>query len=1036
MSRLFPVFKIFLMVAGLGLAVRLPAQETQIPPQTNPAGTNIPEGQLPDLQNRIQQLRDAGVPDSEILKRIQSQSGGIPGITQPVSPSQAGSVSPIGSAQENIQLEGTQEVLDGEDDDYDDKPETITQVFIPPGEPSNIFGHAMFRDTTQNFIKALSPVPAENYVVGAGDRFTITIWGCSELSESLTIAADGAVFRTYIGKIYLAGLTYKKAVAILEERYRGIVSSCAQIEVFMGRSQRTLSVNIVGEVYRPGSYQINAAVPAFNALFEAGGITNIGSVRNILIKRGGRTIQILDVYDFLINGNEEPIYLQDNDFIYVPVQEKVVTVEGAVKRAMDFELRESENLKDLIRFTGGLNYDALRNDAQISRLENGREVLINFHLDSILTSSDRDYRLLGGDKLIIRTLNKGAYNIVQIFGNLEYPGTYQLLPGERVSDLIRRAGGLGMDAYLDRAYIIRIVPTSDEVLYIPVNLNNIFEGASPENNLELQYFDALMIFSKSEFRDQRFIEVTGQVRKPGTFQTHPTMTLKDLLFLTGGLRENADFNNVELLLITKPEDLAETSLLGKDDTNNETEGAETPTPIADQPILEPGPEDQIIRRIAIDKNWQEDPMIDTLLIHGFNMLRIYSIYDFIHYKFIDIEGSVKNPGRFQITQGMTVKDLLYMAGGLTQDADVNEVELYRDIDPEEMGLYGTGTNKREIERIRIDKDWQNGHIVDSIEVAGYRKMVIRSERDFLSQGFIEVKGLVNKPGRFEVLPNMSLLDVIYMAQGIKMEADFENIELSRIIETIDETGEVVPVPWLLKKVSINQNWQEDSTLDQIRVNSFDQVFIRKNPYFELQESVFITGEVINEGEYLKAQKDEPLSSLVGRAGGITSLADLKGSHLNRVGIGNVALKLDKALRRPGSKYDIHLLEGDTLIIPPRLDIVRISGNVLKPGTTVLYEPGKKKLKYYVNLAGGYDRRSHKKMTTVSYVDGRVKRTKKFLVIRDYPKIEQGSVIEVAVKPEKGKFEFRPWEKIPLAEIISTTTSLLTFILLIDTIRNR
>ncbi|MEZ4777369.1 MAG: SLBB domain-containing protein [Bacteroidia bacterium] len=1032
MSRLFPAFKIFLIVAVLTLSGQIFAQDPQIPPQSNPAGTSIPESQLPDLQNRIQQLRNAGVPDSEILKRLQSQQGGIPGITQPLSPGQGSTGLPAQPTidPQNVQLEGTQDVLDEENADFDDKPEEITPVFIPPGAPSNIFGHQMFQDTTQNFIKSPAPSPSEDYIVGAGDKFTITIWGCSELSESLTIAADGAVYRTYIGKLYLAGLTYKKAVSILEERYKSIVSSCSKIEVFMGRSQRTISVNIVGEVYRPGAYQINAAIPAFNALFEAGGVTNIGSVRNILIKRNGRTIQVLDIYDYLVNGEDKPIYLQDNDFIYVPVQEKVVTVEGAVRRAMDFELKEGENLKDLIRFTGGLNYDALRSDAQIARLENSREVLINFHIDSILTSPNKDFRILGGDKLIIRTLNKGAFNIVQVFGNLEYPGTYQLLPGERVSDLLRRAGGLGMDAYLDRAYIIRIVPTSDEVLYIPVNLNGIFDGASPENNIELQYFDALMVFSKSEFRDQRYIQVTGQVRKPGTFQTHPTMTLKDLLFLTGGLKENADFNNVELLLVTKADDVSETNLIPE----GGDAGAEVvETSVADET---PGPEDQIIRRIAIDKNWQQDPAIDTLLVHGYNMLRIYSVFDFIHYKFIDIEGAVKNPGRFQISQGMTVKDLLYLAGGLTQDADVNEVELYLDIDPEEMGLYGTGTNKREIRRIRIDKNWQQGSIVDSIQVAGYKKMVIRSERDFLSEGFVEVKGLVNKPGRYEVRPNMSLLDLIYMAEGVKMEADFENIELSRIIETVDETGEIIPVPWLLKKVSIQQNWQEDSLLDQIKVNSFDQVFVRKNPYFELQESVFITGEVINEGEYLKAQKDEPLSSLVGRAGGITALADLKGSYLNRERIGKVALRLEKALRHPGSKYDIHLLEGDTLVIPPRLDIVRISGNVLKPGTTVLFEPGKKKLKYYVNLAGGYDRRTQRRMTTVSYVDGRVKRTKRILWVKDYPKIDQGSVIEVAVRPEREKKPFRPWEKIPISEIISTTTSLLTFILLIDTIRNR
>lgn len=1051
MNRLFLLIKIFLILLGMSSATLAqgqnpPGTQTPTPPVNSPGtggengGTNVSPGQVLDLSDRIQQLRDAGVPDGEILRQIQIQQG-IPGLTAPIDPNASqgdGTTDPPSNqtASDSDQtMEGEDDVLDGEDAEAEDKPEDINKEFLPPPDFSNIYGHHIFRDTTIDFGLRLSPTPEDDYIIGPGDMFTVSAWGTSELTENLLVREDGSVYRPYMGKLYVGGLTYAKAIEILERKYRGIVSSTANLEIFMGKSRRSISVNIVGEVFRPGAYTINAAVPAFNALFESGGVTNIGTVRNIQVKRNGATIQVIDIYDYLINGNDKPVYLQDNDFIYVPVQGKIAEVEGAVLKPKKYELKEDENLKTLISFSGGLKFDAMRSDAQVSRIENSREVLINFPLDSILENSSKDFRIQNGDKLTIKTLNKGAFNVVQVFGNLEYPGTYQLRPGERVSDLINHAGGLLMDAYLDRAYIVRIVPVTGEVLYIPVDLNNIFGNTSSENNLELQYFDLLMVFSKSQFRDERFINVQGQVRNPGTFQTYPGMTLKDLLYLSGGLKEDADFNNIELSVITKPEDV-DGDLLIEEGMETETEGAET-EPVVNEIEVAPAPGDQLIRRIAIDKDWQNDPVIDTVKIHGFSSLMIYSKYDFIFKKFIDVEGSVNKPGKYQIIKGMTVKDLLYQAGGLTEDADVNEVELYVDIDQEEMGYYGTATDKKEIIRIKIDKDWQLGSIVDSIEVAGYKKMVIRSESDFFSQGFVEVKGLVNNPGVFPVSPNMTLLDLLYMAEGPRMEADFENIELSRIIETMDGSGEIIPVPWLIKKIAINQNWQDDPALSKVKVNSFDQVFIRKNPYFELQESVFISGEVINEGEYHKARKSEPLSSLVGRAGGITELADLKGSYLAREGIGNVALKLHKALRRPGSKYDIHLLEGDTLVIPPRLDIVTITGNVLKPGTTVLYEPGKKRLKYYVNLAGGYDRRTAKRMNTVSYVDGRVKRTKKFFVFKSYPKIEQGSVIEVAQKPEKaGKQPFRPWEKIPIQEIIATTSSVLTFILLIDTIRSR
>ena len=151
-------------------------------------------------------------------------------------------------------------------------------------------------------------------------------------------------------------------------------------------------------------------------------------------------------------------------------------------------------------------------------------------------------------------------------------------------------------------------------------------------------------------------------------------------------------------------------------------------------------------------------------------------------------------------------------------------------------------------------------------------MVIRSETDFFQQGYVDIKGLVNKPGNYPVLPQMSLKDLIYMAEGLKMEADFDNIELSRVFISASETGELIPVPITINTITSTQNWQIDPLLDSIKINAFDQVIVRKNPNFRLQESVFLEGEIWVEGEYNKASKDERLNSLVERAGGITELA--------------------------------------------------------------------------------------------------------------------------------------------------------------------
>ena len=186
------------------------------------------------------------------------------------------------------------------------------------------------------------------------------------------------------------------------------------------------------------------------------------------------------------------------------------------------------------------------------------------------------------------------------------------------------------------------------------------------------------------------------------------------------------------------------------------------------------------------------------------------------------------------------------------------------------------------------------------------------------------------------------------------------------------------------------------------------------------------------GHYMISES-EKLSSFVSRAGGLTPIAYPKGASITRPDIGSISINLEKALKQPNSKYNISLLPGDQLIIPPKVNTVLIQGNVLKPETLVLFEPGKKSFKYYVNLAGGFDRRTKKKYSTVTYVDGKTKRVKNVLLgIKSYPKIEQGSVIEIAGKPEKVGGFLRGISRISIQDILASATAVLTFYLLIDT----
>lgn len=1022
-------------------------------PQSAPGlGEGQPAANSQAVQGRTQELRDAGVPEAQIQQILDQASA-------------AGATPADGTDnQETDPAETTDSETDAADSDnaeastdQDAPPEAREELQLSAAEVAaaaqkrrqdsiraarnKIFGQDVFTNPQYNFRRASSQVPQAGYLIGAGDAFVVAAWGPAELSESLEVQPDGAIVRTGMGKVYVAGLTYQEARTLLIQKYRQFLPRGTKIEIILGPNRRTISANLVGMIPKPGTYEIYAASTAFQALFEAGGVSGLGTVRRIMIKRNGQTIQNLDLYKFLLEGNYEPVYLQSNDYIFVPIQGKIVKIEGDIKRPMRYELLDGENLNTLLQYAGGLNYHARTNNIQIRRFVNGKIELLDIDLEDLM-SRQEDFRILDGDVVNIRRSTMRNENSIGIQGSVKYPGSYQLLPGERVSDIIERSGGLDTVAFLPRAYVIRLMAPG-KTTYIPIDLRKVFEE-DRTHDLSLQTFDKLRIFSQLEFQEERYVSIIGNVRRPGRFKLSPTMTLKDLLYLAGGPRENADMNSIELSAFTFAEDLDTKEI--RSDFTDET-GAEV-TETTEEPATDPDSsppvegateevdnEDLLITRVAVNGYWETDPALDTVFLSEYSQVKVYSQYDFIDQQYIQLGGAVKRTGRYQLKRGMTLKDILYLAGGLRENADVNEVELYQIIDPKDRGHYGTGTDRKEILRIKLDENWRESTIADTLDITNAYKLIVRTEGEFFQQGEVQVIGLVKKPGRYEVLPNMTLRDILYMAGGIDMKADFDNIELARIIEVEQTNGEIIPIRTLLRTISVAQDWQSDSSLDLIALNAYDQIYVRKNPDFELQEQVRINGEIITPGVYSKKAKNERLSSLVSRAGGVTELAYLKGAYLKRSTIGNIAIRLEKALRRPGSKWDIALLEGDELMIPPRLDVVTVQGNVIVPGTTILYEPAKRRMKYYVNLSGGFDRKTRKKMSTVSFVDGRVKRTKSFLGMKFHPKVAQGAIVEIAAKPEKAvnsKGNVVQRARFNFEELVAGVTGVLTFVLLIRT----
>lgn len=1041
---------------GLAPGLSGNTQATSAPAIGSSAGDN------PATNRRVQRLQQAGYTPEQIFQILQKEADSIaaaqPNITpaveapSPATPTNVPVLSPMGELSEAQRFHSPVVIGYNKDttyaiiEEYNDlgekrqRKQPVTLADLEAQRESDrrrheverqkalrmVFGQAIFADESvlETFLSDTAIAsPSDAYIVGPGDIFTITAWGAAELYESLLVAEDGSVGRQFLGKVYLGGRTYAEARQILRQRYLGMIDSRAQIEVTLAPQRRSIAVNIVGEAVRPNKYTIPATMSAFTAMFAARGITPLGTVRNIQIKRDGKLIQRMDLYDYLLEGKTNPIYLKSEDFIFVPVQGRVIQIQGAVRRPTSYELTDTETLADLIRFAGGLQYTAKTVDVQLSRIVDGKQQIINFNLEKALAEG---FKLQNGDAISIRNVNSELRNVVSISGAVYYPSSYELRKGDHLLDVINRAGGAREVVYLERAYVRRRISPLEH-RYLAVKLSNLIDSlgkplpgaAQDTSNIALQEFDEVIIFSKEDFFTKRSIRIEGSVNSPTTIPIMPTLSLKTVLYLAGGLREDADLNTIILSVRLKPEDSNAPSL---------------------QDSIQSGIDSSanlLVRRIGISENWKTDPTLDTIMVSEYSNIKVYSKLDFAFSEKISIAGAVRSPRQMSVYRGMTLKDALLLAGGLSQNLDGQTVELYARIDPRLVGLSGMGTGNDGVKRISIGRDWLQDPRLDTFQVTSYTSIVVRNPTEYVRPGYVEIKGLVASPARYPTMPGMTMKDLLYACGGLDLSANFNKIEVTRILDSVSPTGEIRIIPVKEKVISVSQNWQTDPRLDTFLIYPFDQVFVRQDPNFKLQESVQVTGEVWVPGEYNKLKRDERLASLVARAGGLTELSYTRGAFVTRPGAGKVSIQLKKAVRRPKSRHNIILLAGDVLNVPAKQSTVSISGNVWSGASTIAYDKSVRRLKYYTNLAGGFKKKTSRKNITVSYMDGRMKKAKSYLFFIDYPRMEEGAVVTVPTRREvnfsMGLSSINVNLSNTIREISALSTSALTLVVLLRAI---
>jgi len=673
------------------------------------------------------------------------------------------------------------------------------------------YGMHLFKGGVVATITELSTPPLD-YPIGVYDKLIVSLWNGAEATLDYTVARDGSIFPTGLGKIYVQGLTFEQVRSLIIQRFKSFVPASTNITVSLGEP-RTVTINVAGEVNTQGPVTVSAFTNAFNIIAMAGGPTEMANLREILIKRNGKVIDVLDVYKYLTTGDfGKHIYVENNDFVILQTAKKKVKAEGKFKRPMYYQLKDDEGMKALLKYSGGLQKDAFSSGVKVFRTELEQQIIKDVNATAIINPTndlrlqDEDFNLQDGDIVKVIAVNPGLINKVDIKGEISYPGQYEIRKGDKLFDVINRAGGITRNTYLPRAYVFRGGGDSTKINSnrLEVDLSDIAKSDNMISKFNVEIFanDQILLFNANSFSDRQYVEIFGEVRKEGKINKYGGMTLQDLLYLSGGLKQSAEYGRIEIASV------------------------------------------------------------------------------------LDIDSAKRQQ--------------------------------------------------------------QPTHVI-------------------------------------------------------------------------------------IKSIKVSPNLDVDSASASIVLKPYDQIYVRKNPTFELQQLVQINGLVRYPGPYPRLDKHERLTSYIERAGGIKELADLSGAILYRkkiqyfrdnvvdkvasltdslggiildstktsisaVAQEPVSIDLFRAMKYKDSKYDIVLQEGDIVFVPEINPFVDVKGSVQSP-LKLNFDKEHTNLNYYVDKAGGYGLRPWKSRIYVQYANGKSKRTKSFFFLHFYPKVSEGSTVNVPIKAQ-------------------------------------
>jgi protein involved in polysaccharide export with SLBB domain len=530
--------------------------------------------------------------------------------------------------------------------------EVTKQLATSPEE--RIFGRDVFNTQNLSFEPSGSMATPPNYRLGPGDEVIIDIWGSKQTTIRQTISPDGNINVDGLGLVSLNGMTVSGATSYLRKAlnqiYEGIDGDnpTSELKVTLGNN-RTIQINIMGEVLRPGTYALSAFSTVFHALYMAGGVSQVGSLRNIQVSRGGHIVGKVDVYEFIMQGKTgDDIRLQEGDVIIVPPYDVLVKIEGNVKRPMKYEMKKNESVQTLLKYAGNFSSDAYQRSVRVVR-QNGREYQVN-------TVDDIDFsvfQMKDGDVVTVDAILDRFENKLEIKGAVYRPGVYQYSNSlNTVRQLVEKADGLMGDAFSGRAVLRREnADLSHETMQI--DIKGILNGSKPD--VPLMRNDVLYIPSIHDLVEEGTFSIYGEVTRPGLYAYADHTTIEDLVIMAGGLTEAASLVRVDVNRRVKNDHAtAADATIGQMFTFSLKDGF-----IVDGEqgfYLEPY--DEVYVRRSPGYQSQQN---------------------------VTVEGEVLYDGTYALTNKTErLSDLIQKAGGATQFAYVKGAKLMRRANPEEI----------------------------------------------------------------------------------------------------------------------------------------------------------------------------------------------------------------------------------------------------------------------------------------------------------------------------------------------------------------